>query len=108
VTAVIITDKSGLVKALSGSRARRLTTWGRHQDAIRELQAALDAGYAVWPVYSNLAVAYGYLGQRSEAEAALVQARKLNPKLTIKWYRARVEEPEIIFQGLLRAGLPEQ
>jgi len=81
---------------------------GRHQDAIRELQAALDAGYGVWPVYSNLAVAYGYLGQRSEAEAALVQARKLNPKLTIKWYRARVEEPEIIFQGLPRAGLPEQ
>jgi hypothetical protein len=30
------------------------------------------------------------------------------PKLTIKWYRARVEEPEIIFQGLLKAGLPEQ
>jgi hypothetical protein len=48
------------------------------------------------------------LGQRSEAEAALAQARKLNPKLTIKWYRARVEEPEVIFQGLLKAGLPEQ
>jgi hypothetical protein len=48
------------------------------------------------------------LGQRSEAEAALVQARKLNPKLTIKWYRARIEEPEVIFQDLVEAGLPEQ
>jgi adenylate cyclase len=81
---------------------------GRYQDAIRELQAALDGGYGVWPVYSYLAVAYGYLGQRSEAEAALVHARKLNPKLTIKWYRARVEEPEVIFQGLHKVGLPEQ
>ena len=51
------------------------------------------------------AVAYGYLGQRSEAEAALCK-RANHPKLTIKWYRARVEEPEIIFQGLL-SGLPE-
>jgi hypothetical protein len=51
---------------------------------------------------------HGALGQRSEAEAALAQARKLNPKLTIKWYRARVEEPEVIFQGLVKAGLPEQ
>ena len=81
---------------------------GRYQDAILELQAALDGGYGVWPVYSHLAVAHGALGQRSEAEAALVQARKLNPKLTLKWYRARVQEPEVIFQGLLKAGLPEQ
>ena len=80
----------------------------RYQDAIRELQVALDGGYGVWPVYSHLAAAHGALGQRSEAEAALAQARKLNPKLTIKWYRARVEEPEVIFQGLLKAGLPEQ
>jgi adenylate cyclase len=81
---------------------------GHYQDAIRELQAALDAGYGAWPVYSHLAVAHDALGQRSEATAALAQARKLNPKLTIKWYRARVEEPEVIFQGLLKAGLPEQ
>jgi len=79
---------------------------GRYQDAIRELQAAMDGGYGVWPVYSYLAVAYGYLGQRSEAETALAQARKLNPKLTIKWYRARVEEPEVIFQGLLKGVRP--
>jgi adenylate cyclase len=89
-------------------RGKTFDYMGRYQDAIRELQAALDGGYGVWPVYSYLAVAHGALGQQSEAEAALVQARKLNPKLTIKWYRARVEEPEVIFQGLLKAGVPEQ
>jgi adenylate cyclase len=89
-------------------RGKTLDYMGRYQDAIRELQAALDGGYGVWPVYSHLAVAHGALGQRSEAEAALVQARKLNPKLTIKWYRARIEEPEVIFQNLVEAGLPEQ
>jgi hypothetical protein len=48
------------------------------------------------------------LGQRPEATTVLAQARKLNPKLTIKWLSSPVEEPEVIFQGLLKAGLPEQ
>jgi adenylate cyclase len=89
-------------------RGKTFDYMGRYQDAIRELKAALDAGYGAWPVYSHLAVALDALDQRPEATTALAQARKLNPKLTIKWYRARVEEPEVIFQGLLKAGLPEQ
>jgi adenylate cyclase len=81
---------------------------GRYQDAIREEQAALDGGYTTWSVYLHLAVAYAFLGRQSEAEAAVAQARKLNPKFTIKWYRARVDDPEAIYEGLRKAGLPEE
>jgi TolB-like protein len=81
---------------------------GRYQDAIREEQAALDSGFSSWPVYLHLAAAYAYLGRQSEAEAAVAQARKLNPKLTIKWYRARIEQPEAYYEGMRKAGLPEE
>jgi adenylate cyclase len=81
---------------------------GRYQDAVREEQAALDNGYSAWPAYVHLAVAYASSGKQSEAEATVAQARKLNPKLTIKWFRARIEEPETIFEGLHKVGLPEE
>jgi adenylate cyclase len=81
---------------------------GRYQDAIREEQAALDSGYSSFSLYYHLAVAYGFLGRQSEAEAAIAQARKLNPKLTIRWLRARIDAPETIDDGLRKAGLPEE
>ncbi|MGO9768124.1 MAG: adenylate/guanylate cyclase domain-containing protein [Roseiarcus sp.] len=81
---------------------------GRYGDAIREEQAALDGGFSSWAVYNHLAVANAFMGRQSEAEAAVAQARKLNPKLTIKWMRARFEEPETIDEALHKAGPPEE
>jgi tetratricopeptide (TPR) repeat protein len=81
---------------------------GRYQDAIREEQAALDNGYSSWTVYSHLAVAYACLGRQSEAEAAVALARKANPRFSINWLRARIEQPEAIYEGLRKAGLPEE
>jgi adenylate cyclase len=81
---------------------------GQYQDAIREEQAALDNGYSAWPVYTHLAMAYAFLGRQSEAEAAVAQARKVTPKLTIKWLRAHFDVPEVFFEGVRKAGLPEE
>ena len=81
---------------------------GRYPDAIREEQAALDGGYSGWSVYTAMAVAYAFMGRQSEAEVAVAQARKLNPKITIKWHRARLDLPEVYFEGLRKAGLPEE
>ena len=81
---------------------------GRYQDAIREQQAALDGGYSPWSVYTHLAIAYAFLGRQSEAEAAVAQAHKLNPKLTIKWLRRWLDAPEMFYEGLRKAGLSEQ
>ena len=88
---------------------------GRYGDAIREEHAALDSGFSDWIVYAHLAVAYANLGRQSEAEAAVAQARKLNPKFTIKWFRAQFGSPELTYEalrttydGLRKAGLPEE
>jgi TolB-like protein/cytochrome c-type biogenesis protein CcmH/NrfG len=81
---------------------------GRYQDAVRELVAAIDGGYSAWPVYAHLASAYAFLGHPSEAQAAIAQARKLNPKLTIKWLRSWLDAPEIYYEGLRKAGLLEE
>ena len=89
-------------------KGRTLNYMDRHEDAIREEQAALDGGFSSWAVYNHLAVANAFMGRQSEAEAAVAQARKLNPKLTIKWMRARFEEPETIDEALHKAGLPEE
>ena len=81
---------------------------GRYQDAVREIRAALETGYSFWGVYAHLAVAYAFLDRQSEAEAAVAQARKQKPDLTIKWLRARLDEPEVSYEGLRKAGLPEE
>ena len=89
-------------------KGKTLNYMGRYQDGIREEQAALDSGFSSWPVYLHLAVAYAFMGRQSEAQAALAQARKLNPKLTVKWYRARIDVPEEYYEGMRKAGLPEE
>jgi adenylate cyclase len=89
-------------------KGKTLVYMGRYMEALEEEQAALDSGYQSWPAYAFLAVANALLGRQSEAETALAQARKLNPKLSIKWMRARLDEPEITYDGLRKAGLPEE
>jgi hypothetical protein len=49
-----------------------------------------------------------FLGRQSEADATAAQARKLNPKLTVKWYGARLDAPETIHEGLRKAVVPEE
>jgi len=89
-------------------KCRTFNYMGRHQDALREEQAALDSGFSGWSVYTQLAVAYAFLDRQSEAETAVAQARKLNPKLTIKWLRRWLDVPEVYYEGLRKAGLPEE
>jgi adenylate cyclase len=89
-------------------KGKTLVYMGRYKEALEEEQAALDSGYQSWPAYAFLAIAHALLVRQSEAEAALAQARKLNPNLSIKWMRARLDEPEVSFEGLRKAGLPEE
>jgi tetratricopeptide (TPR) repeat protein len=89
-------------------KGRTFNYMGRYQDAIREEQAALDRGFSSWSVYTHLALAYAFLGRQSEAEVAIARARKLNPKLTIKWLRRWLDVPEVYFEGLRKAGVPEE
>jgi hypothetical protein len=55
-----------------------------------------------------LAAAYALEGKTDEAKTALAEARRLNPKLTVKWAIAHMPNLPPVFEGLRKAGLPEE
>ena len=81
---------------------------GHVDAAIDEYRKAIDAGLHVFPVYSNLAAAYAHAGKMDEAKAALAEARRLNPAITIKWMKEHTPNLPSVFDGLRKAGLPEE
>jgi hypothetical protein len=58
--------------------------------------------------YSNLAAAYAQAGKMNEGKAALAEARSRNPELTVKWVKEHGPDLPALFDGLRRAGLPEE
>ena len=43
-----------------------------------------------------------------EAKAALAEARRLNPEITIKWMKEHTKNLTAVLEGLRKAGLPEE
>ena len=81
---------------------------GHFDAAIDEYHKAIDAGYRSFYAYTNLAAAYALDGKMDEAKTALAEARRLNPKLTVKWLIAHTPNLPPVFEGLRKAGLPEE
>jgi adenylate cyclase len=81
---------------------------GHFNVAIDEFRKAIDSGYRPFFVYTNLAAAYALEGKMDEAKTALAEARRLNPKLTLKWMIAHTPNLPPVFEGLRKAGLPEE
>jgi hypothetical protein len=65
-------------------------------------------GYRPYFVYADLAATYANAGKMDEAKAALAEARRLNPKLTIKWMIEHTPSSSVVHEGLRNAGLPEE
>ena len=59
-------------------------------------------------VYTNLAAAYAHAGKMDEAKAELAEARRLNPAITVKWMKEHTPNLPAVFDGLRKAGLPEE
>jgi adenylate cyclase len=79
-----------------------------HFDAvIDESNRAIDAGYRVFYSYLNLAAAHALKGDMNQAKVPLAEARRLNPKLSVKWLSARKPILQPWFDALSKAGLPE-
>ena len=55
-----------------------------------------------------LAAAYALDGKMDDAKSALAEARRLNPNLTVKWAIAHAPNLPKQFEGLRKAGLPEE
>jgi tetratricopeptide (TPR) repeat protein len=81
---------------------------GHFDAAIDEYRKAVDSGTRTFFAYTNLAAAYAHVGKMEEAKAALVEARQLNPKLTVKWMIEHTPNLPAVFDGVRKAGLPEE
>jgi adenylate cyclase len=81
---------------------------GHFDTAIDEYRKAIDFGLRRFFVYTNLAAAYAHAGKMDEAKAALAEARRLNSKVTVKWMIEHVPNNPAVFEGLRKAGLPEE
>jgi tetratricopeptide (TPR) repeat protein len=81
---------------------------GHFDAAIDEYRKAIDSGFRTFFSYANLSAAYAHAGRIDEAKAALAEARRLNPKLTVKWMKEHTPNLPAVFDGLRKAGLPEE
>ena len=81
---------------------------GHYDAAIEEYRKALDSGLRQFMVHTNLAAAYVHAGKMDEAKAALAEAHRLNPAITVKWMKEHTPNLPAVFDGLRKAGLPEE
>jgi adenylate cyclase len=81
---------------------------GHNDAAIDEIHKAIEAGFRPFMPYAVLAAAYALEGNMDEAKAALAEARRLNPNLTVKWFIAHSPNVPKAIEGLRKAGLPEE
>jgi adenylate cyclase len=81
---------------------------GHFDAAIDEFRKALDAGFHAFSVYVPLAAAYALAGKMDEAKAALAEAGRLEPKLTVKWMTEYMLNPPAVLDGVRKAGLAEE
>jgi TolB-like protein len=81
---------------------------GHFDAAIDDYHKAIDLGMpSMWP-YASLTAAYALAGKIDEAKSALAEARRLEPKLTIKFVTLFGPPIPNLFEGLRKAGLAEE
>ena len=85
----------------------RNLAWQHYDDAIDEEQALSSRGRHYYLYYAILAAAYALQGKMDEAKAALAEARRVNPELTVKWLQTHCGEYTGRVEGLRKAGLPK-
>jgi tetratricopeptide (TPR) repeat protein len=82
---------------------------GHLDAAIGQYKQALDAGNWTYSVYTYLASAESAKGNDAAAQAALAEARRLNPRFTVKWYLEHWPPPlSGVVESWRKAGLPEE
>jgi tetratricopeptide (TPR) repeat protein len=91
---------------------RDLLALSRPDAAVQEGLKAVDLGYGTYYSYADLAAFYAAADKIPEAKAALAEAMKFNPKLSVAYFRARsfnfIDGPPGMREALIKAGLPEE
>ena len=81
---------------------------GHHDAAIEQASLAINSGYRTYFAYLNLAAGHAFKGETDEAKTAMAEARRLYPKLSVKWLSERKPILQPAFEVLRKAGLPEE
>ncbi|MFN4142422.1 MAG: adenylate/guanylate cyclase domain-containing protein [Aestuariivirga sp.] len=80
---------------------------GNYDEAIQQLQSAIDSGFRTSYPYRELAAAYALVGKTEEAKTALGEALKFTPNLSIQSVKRTNPVPAVL-EGLRKAGLKEE
>jgi tetratricopeptide (TPR) repeat protein len=84
----------------------------QYDAAVQEGLKALDSGYRNTVGYTSLAAFYAAADRVPEAKAALAEAMKLNPNLSLAWFHAHmpsyIDSPPGFSDSLKKAGLPDE
>jgi adenylate cyclase len=90
---------------------RSLLALTRYDAAIQEGLKAIDSGYRTAQSYACLAAFYAAANRAPEAAAAMAEAMKLNPKLSVAWFHAHIpafiDSAPGMLECLRNAGLPD-
>ena len=81
---------------------------GRFDAAIDSYRRSIALGFRDFPPYVDQAAVYALQGKPEEAKAALAEARRIEPKLTVKWLQTVAPNIPSLFEGARKAGLPEE
>jgi tetratricopeptide (TPR) repeat protein len=91
---------------------KQLLALRRYDAAVQEGLKSIDLGYQNVLGYAALAAFYAAADKIPEAKAALAEAMKLNPKLSVAWIHAHIPSlidfPPGFREALIKAGLPEE
>jgi adenylate cyclase len=90
---------------------RSLLALTRYDAAIQEGLKAIDSGYRTPQSYAGLAAFYAAADKIPEAKAAMAEAMKLEPELSVAWFHAHIpsfiDSAPGMLECLRKAGLPE-
>jgi adenylate cyclase len=81
---------------------------GHFDAAIEAYHKSIDLGFRAFQPYVDLAAVNALEGKTEEARTALAEARRLNPKLTVRWLRSIAPDLPPLFEGVRKAGLQEE
>jgi adenylate cyclase len=81
---------------------------GRFDEALEDVKKAVDGGYRNIYSYINLTAAHAFKGEMDEAKAAMAEALRLKPDLSIKWLVKHKPVLQFAFDELRKAGLPDE
>ena len=109
--AIRISPRNSYIGIWYMQMGRELLALGQYDGAIEEGLKAVDSGYRTVLSYTALAAFYAGAGRAPEAKAALAEAMKLNPQLSLAWFRAHnsawVDTTPGFREALMKAGLPK-